>query len=352
MKVSYKRELDHNYLVLEEEEYQENYQAGMLLKNRIPGFLECRMSRFDEGASFYYEITSRQSLRLVLERKRLNQEELLKLLNGMYQAVQSCAEYLLDVDRLLLDPDYIYLDPDEWTMYFCFFPCGRQDFGKNAGYSLLELAEYLLDRLDRQDSGAVTLGYEFYRIAGEENPSLGKLLEDWQETEEKDGAADAAYAGEPQTLAPPDKKIIHYDGRGQACLEEDCIREREPQRNFDAASPEWTEGKDGGTSFLSKIREPGLFLRSESASCPDLRVTKDSFLIGKKKDAVDGWLKVRGISRIHSRISREEDCYYLTDLNSTNGTYLNGGRLEVNEKARLRPGDTVGFADVRYIVEG
>ena len=151
---------------------------------------------------------------------------------------------------------------------------------------------------------------------------------------------------------PPDKKIIHYDGRGQACLEEDCIREREPQRNFDAASPEWTEGKDGGTSFLSKIREPGLFLRSESASCPDLRVTKDSFLIGKKKDAVDGWLKVRGISRIHSRISREEDCYYLTDLNSTNGTYLNGGRLEVNEKARLRPGDTVGFADVRYIVEG
>lgn len=28
------------------------------------------------------------------------------------------------------------------------------------------------------------------------------------------------------------------------------------------------------------------------------------------------------------------------------------GRLEVNEKARLRPGDCVGFADVRYVVEG
>ena len=31
---------------------------------------------------------------------------------------------------------------------------------------------------------------------------------------------------------------------------------------------------------------------------------------------------------------------------------LNGGRLGVNEKARLRPGDSVGFADVRYVVEG
>ena len=122
MKVAYKRELDHNYLVLEEEEYQENYQAGMLLKNQIPGFLECRMSRYDREAHFYYEITSRQSLRLVLERKRLNLWELQKLLKGMYQAVLSCEEYLLDVDRLLLDPDYIYLDPDEWTTYFCFFP--------------------------------------------------------------------------------------------------------------------------------------------------------------------------------------------------------------------------------------
>ena len=54
MNVSYKRELNHNYLVLEQEEYQENYQTGMLLKNKIPGFLECRMSRFDRGASLFY----------------------------------------------------------------------------------------------------------------------------------------------------------------------------------------------------------------------------------------------------------------------------------------------------------
>ena len=54
MKTSYKRELDHNWLVLEQEEYQENYQVGMLLKNKIPGFLECRLSRFDRGVFFYY----------------------------------------------------------------------------------------------------------------------------------------------------------------------------------------------------------------------------------------------------------------------------------------------------------
>ena len=66
---------------------------------------------------------------------------------------------------------------------------------------------------------------------------------------------------------------------------------------------------------------------------------------------MDGWLKARGISRIHGKISLEEGEYYLTDLNSTNGTFLNGGRLEVNEKARIRQGDQVGFADVKYVVD-
>ena len=66
---------------------------------------------------------------------------------------------------------------------------------------------------------------------------------------------------------------------------------------------------------------------------------------------MDGLIKARGISRLHGKISKEEGIYYLTDLNSTNGTFLNGGRLEVNEKARIRHGDIVGFADVKYVVD-
>lgn len=316
MEVSYRRELDHNYLVLGEKEYQENYQVQMLLKNRIPGFLECRMTRVDRDAFLYYEITSRQNLRLVLERKRISLSELRKLLEGLEQAAAVCEEYLLDADRILLQPEYLYLDPDTWKIWICFYPFETQE----SGGGLLGLAEYLLDHLERQDSGAVTLGYEFYRMAGEENPSVRKLLEEWEE-----GATEK-------------------EAKGQ--------RENQPESRLAEHFPEWVDSTSGGTACLAGLREPGLFLRSESAAYPDLRIQKESFLVGKKKDAVDGWLKARGISRIHARISREEDCYYLTDLNSTNGTFLNGGRLGVNEKARLRPGDSVGFADVRYVVEG
>lgn len=124
----------------------------------------------------------------------------------------------------------------------------------------------------------------------------------------------------------------------QAAAQTEAVREEPP-----------FQGEKGGTTFLKK--SAGLVLRSENPAYPSMEITGEQFLIGKKKDAVDGFIKARGISRLHGKISKEGGVYYLTDLNSTNGTFLNGGRLEVNEKARIRSGDQVGFADVKYVVD-
>lgn len=86
MEISYRRELEHNYLILEQENYEENYQTEMITKNKIPGLLECRLSRLNQRASLCYEITSKQNLRLVLERKRLSEYELRSLLEGIRTA--------------------------------------------------------------------------------------------------------------------------------------------------------------------------------------------------------------------------------------------------------------------------
>ncbi len=314
MKTRYKRELDRNYLILEQEEAENNYQVNMLVNNRIPGLLECRLSLVDKRADFYYEITSKQSLRLLLERRRLTGQELELFLQKLLQAARGCEEYLLNSGGLLLEPDYIYLDSDHWEFFFCLFPFHQEEMRS----SLLALAEYLLDRLDKQDSQAVALGYEFYRMAGTEYGSLEEMLEKWQEENRK----------KPETKETEHKMESYRE-----------IRTEEPHR----------KDKAGETVFLKK--DAVLMLRSENPSYSSMEITGNSFLIGKKKDAVDGFIKARGISRIHGKISREEDGCYLTDLNSTNGTFLNGGRLEVNEKARIRPGDVVGFADVKYVVE-
>ena len=72
------------------------------------------------------------------------------------------------------------------------------------------------------------------------------------------------------------------------------------------------------------------------------------FLIGKNKDLTDHCLNKPGVSRLHVKIEESEEGYLVTDLNSTNGTMINGRRLEANGSGRLVPGDELAIASERY----
>jgi hypothetical protein len=45
------------------------------------------------------------------------------------------------------------------------------------------------------------------------------------------------------------------------------------------------------------------------------------------------------VSRVHAHICLEDDGYYLEDMGSANGTYVNGQRLLQGDRYRLTPGD-------------
>ena len=68
-------------------------------------------------------------------------------------------------------------------------------------------------------------------------------------------------------------------------------------------------------------------------------IEKPILSMGKKKDEVDVVLEDSSVSRIHARIIQEGAVYYLEDLNSTNGTFKNGLRLQPYEKRKLETGD-------------
>ena len=61
--------------------------------------------------------------------------------------------------------------------------------------------------------------------------------------------------------------------------------------------------------------------------------------IGKMAGNVDIVIKDSTISRIHARFTRQENKIYVTDMNSTNGTFKNGLRLEPNETVLIEQGD-------------
>ncbi len=72
------------------------------------------------------------------------------------------------------------------------------------------------------------------------------------------------------------------------------------------------------------------------------------FLIGKQENLSDHVLNRDTVSRLHIRLDREDEICHLTDLNSTNGTSVNGRRLEANETVALSLGDEIVIADQRF----
>ncbi|MDE5748548.1 MAG: FHA domain-containing protein [Acetatifactor sp.] len=79
-----------------------------------------------------------------------------------------------------------------------------------------------------------------------------------------------------------------------------------------------------------------------------VKIDKFPFVIGKKRDEVDYALEDRSVSRIHARILEEDGRIYLEDLNSTNGTFKNGLRMQPYEKRRLEKDDELRFGKVEY----
>ena len=61
-------------------------------------------------------------------------------------------------------------------------------------------------------------------------------------------------------------------------------------------------------------------------------------------ERVDGVINDEGISRIHAMIKEQDGKYYISDLNSLNGTGVNGRMLDANETAQLSDGDRVSLA--------
>ena len=79
-----------------------------------------------------------------------------------------------------------------------------------------------------------------------------------------------------------------------------------------------------------------------------IELTQFPFTIGKMAGCVDCVLMDDSISRMHARIEMQDEKILLTDMNSTNGTYKNGLRMEPSETVELEPGDEIRFGKLNY----
>ena len=96
-----------------------------------------------------------------------------------------------------------------------------------------------------------------------------------------------------------------------------------------------------------QARPQGMLLYEGTDNRENIPLMQPLVKIGKGK-GVDAKIEKGTISHFHAQINHEQDTFYIEDLNSTNGTFVNGEGLTYKERKKLAINDIVQFADIRY----
>lgn len=473
MRAEYKRDMNHNYLILHGEEVPDtdSYQVRMLVGNGMPSLLKCRLQGIDGNFLMYYDITSKQSVASMYETKKMGLEDLRLIFGGFVQAMEEMAEYLMNPGQLLVQPEYMYLDVEKKKLYFCCMPGKAGDVRED----FRVLTEYILPKIDHEDGDAVILGYGVYRRALEDTFHLECIKEEIykgrdnreksfsgnedsfqknrggekripesckeKEIDKEKGQFREQYENQsgdspwemetansfenrdredgkksPVSLG---KKILFsilgafiliitagaavlgflpglqagvmlsdcavflgigmlayrfrkkHKGsiekkRGRQEMQRDPIWKTEqeeengwqPQMSAEEEMSvsqtleEEPKAKDfGETVVLSAgvVQGPATLVSREPGELATIYLQEDMTVIGKMETAVDAVIDLPTVSRIHAKIRRRDQEYYLSDLNSRNGTAVNGRLLKEGEDYQLQHEDEVDFAQARYV---
>ncbi len=173
----YKRESSSTYLILDElpMEGSQYYQLKMIKENKIDHFLDIQICNFNGENQIYYNISGKQTIKCIFEKKEMEAEDILQILIGIKSALEQMENYLLCADAVIINPEYMYIHAATGKLFLCFYPF--QD--KPIHIAIRELSEYLLNHLNHEDETAVAIGYQFYRSTREENFSFMSIIEEF-----------------------------------------------------------------------------------------------------------------------------------------------------------------------------
>lgn len=118
-----------------------------------------------------------------------------------------------------------------------------------------------------------------------------------------------------------------------------------------------SDGPSSGTDTLGPDRV--LILQLEGDETPIFVQIREEVILGRVTEQSPHTTYINlspygaddaGVSRRHARLLREKNAIYLMDLNSTNGTWMNGEMLAKGVEKRVRDGDEITLGRLKVSV--
>ena len=157
------------------------------------------------------------------------------------------------------------------------------------------------------------------------------------------------YDSNPGNELSEDMSISHIRSEFETLTQKQNPDRETGEKYTDGLRVEETDWNAEGKG--TEVTAAFLIPENSQADYPMIPLSDREVLIGKQKELVSCVINSPQVSRVHARIRRGVDGYYLRDLNSTNGTSVNGEMIFGDEEVRLCPGDHIAIADIVYIMK-
>ncbi|MDF2803620.1 MAG: hypothetical protein K0S61_3523, partial [Anaerocolumna sp.] len=188
----YIRDMHNHYMILKgNTEDKFNYTAKMLMNNSVPGILRTELRYLDSLDLYYYDITSKKTLKSVYESKSIDYDTTKGIIKEVLQIIDNSQEYLLIEHDFIVNPEFVFIDHKQ-QVGLCYMP----GFSSNILEQLSYFFEYIMNKIDYKDESAVRLIYALYKVSKDIECTFHKLYE---------------VINHPYTIQEVEKKRLHKD---------------------------------------------------------------------------------------------------------------------------------------------
>lgn len=389
----WERDIQHNYLVITDDNTEgDSYEEEMLKYNEIPGILPYKTQKIDNKQKFYYETGNLVPLTDYIKNSKLSYAQIKKVSETLLRMISDCTEYLLKAENLMITPDYVLISKENVDIYLCYEP----GYHLSVKEQLATIFEYFMGCIDYSNKDSVYLVYTMYRKSREETCTVSELKAVLKE--EKYNGVEEEKINDEMTL-PKEQEVIKeaqpVQQQGEYIfkegtkpqmmvpipLEERPIEEKnksvvqkmklhlkrvfhsseenKEKRHLQTERP-LVSNSSGRLGYVRETHKPNSILsaqyRFETKLCSPNEeeyesITLKSFpyYIGSAEEKNNFVIAHPKVSPYQFKIAQEGNSYFISDLFSKTGTYVNGNKLKAEKMNEITTGDRISFGDRTYI---
>ena len=351
---------------------------NMLQNNSIDGFLELEYYCIDDKMCLCYPYQNLQSVCSYLEKKKADLSFFRLLFENIAKLMESGASFLLPEQGYLLDIEMIFIDHVKKQVKVCYLPGQKAIIEQQ----MIRLVEILLEKADHHSEEGIRFIYGLYdmfvtegfcierlqqflkdfsieNIRKRDNVTLKKefdhtIKESFQTNGRNENDLNLEKSKKcnayPQQSVGQENKNIYYTQEEKIKSQKNSASDKiRFQLQY---VPSYKEEEKTKSLFWKKRKKKSL-IDFFIAACrlEQYESCLDEISIGRdqKCDYSIAWER---ISMQHAHVGMEENRFYVMDMNSAYGTYINGKKVSAFVKTFCHTGDILTFADISYRICG